>query len=309
MKILVTGGAGFIGSHIVDAYLSFGHEVVIIDNLSTGSVENINPKAKFINMDINDTRLNVIFYEEKFDLVNHQAAQIDVRISVGNPRYDAEVNILGALNLYESALANGVKKIIFASSGGAIYGDQDYFPADEEHPLRPCSPYGIAKLVNEKYLDYYRMVHGIHFVALRYGNVYGPRQSYRGEAGVIAIFINKILDGEEPVINGDGKNTRDYVCVHDVVKASVIATDPTCKGIFNIGTGIETDVNQIFSSLKNLLKSDIPEIHGPAKQGEQRRSVISYSRINKNHGWMPDYNLNDGLRLTVDYFRQKHNSK
>lgn len=309
MKILVTGGAGFIGSHIADAYLELGHEVVIIDNLSTGSEENINRGARFIRMDINDPKLVEVMKDEKFNLVNHQAAQIDVRISVGNPRYDAEINILGALNLYESALASGVKKIVFASSGGAIYGDQEYFPADEEHPLRPCSPYGIAKLVNERYLDYYKMVYGIDFVALRYGNVYGPRQSFKGEAGVIAIFINKMLNGEQAIINGDGQNTRDYLCVYDVVKANKLALKENCSGIFNIGTGIETDVNYIFNSLKNLLEFKGEEIHGPAKTGEQRRSVISYSKLQSLHGWKPDFDLDSGLKLTSEYFMHKHNSK
>ncbi len=303
MKILVTGGAGFIGSHITDAYIKAGHDVVIIDNLSTGRLENLNPKAKFIQKDINDISIDQIFKEEKFDIINHQAAQIDVRISVDDPRLDAETNVLGSLNLYEAAKKHGVKKIIVASSGGAIYGDQEYFPADENHPTNPCSPYGIAKLVNEKYLYYYQYVYGIKFVALRYGNVYGPRQNHRGEAGVVAIFANKMLDGEQPVINGDGKNTRDYVFVGDVVKANVAALNKNASGPYNVGTAIETDVNFIFNILNESLGSGCKEIHGPAKDGEQRRSVISYARLKNEFNWSPDVDFADGLKITADYFK------
>lgn len=306
MKILVTGGAGFIGSHITDAYISLGHEVTIIDNLSTGSEENINPGAKFYKMDITDAKIHDIIARGKFEIINHQAAQIDVRISVKDPLFDAKVNVLGALNLYEAAMNNSVKKIIFASSGGAIYGEQESFPADEKHPLNPCSPYGIAKLVNEKYLYYYKEVQNIDFVALRYGNVYGPRQSFRGEAGVVAIFANKMLAGEQPVINGDGKNTRDYVFVKDVVNANVIALDNQCSGIFNVGTAVETDVNYIFDKLKKLLSSRSEEVHSDAKSGEQRRSVISYKKLESGFGWKPLTKFEEGLKITADYFKVKY---
>jgi UDP-glucose 4-epimerase len=223
MKILVTGGAGFIGSHVVDAYLELGHEVVVVDNLSSGSIENLNPKAKFYKMDIRDSDIEDLFKNEKPDIVNHHAAQMDVRKSVEDPIYDADVNIIGSLNLLQNCIRYGVKKFIFASTGGAIYGEQDYFPADEEHPTRPLSPYGVAKLTVEKYLYFYKEVHGLNYVVLRYANIYGPRQNPHGEAGVVAIFTSKMLKGEQPVINGDGFQTRDYTFVGDVVRANVLA--------------------------------------------------------------------------------------
>jgi UDP-glucose 4-epimerase len=223
VKILVTGGAGFIGSHIADAYVQQGHDVVILDDLSSGSKGNINPGATFVHLDIRDKGVADLFRSEQFDVVNHHAAQMDVRRSVSDPQYDASINVLGGLNILENASRHKVKKVIFSSTGGAIYGEQDYFPADELHPLRPLSPYGITKLCTEKYLFYYKEVHGMDHVVLRYANVYGPRQNPHGEAGVVAIFASKLLRGEQPVINGDGKQTRDYTFVGDVVKANLAA--------------------------------------------------------------------------------------
>jgi UDP-glucose 4-epimerase len=303
MKIAVTGGAGFIASHIADAYLSLGHEVVIIDNLSTGKRENIPANARFIEMDVNDPGIPALFMEEKFDIVNHHAAQMDVRVSVQDPTYDARINILGGINIYESALRSGVKKIIFASSGGTVYGEQEYFPADERHPTKPISPYGIAKLSNEQYLYYYAHVHGLPSVAFRYANIYGPRQNPHGEAGVIAIFAQKLLKGEQPVINGDGLQTRDYVYVGDVVGANILALQPQMIGAYNIGTGIETDVNTLFGHLRDLTQSTCEEQHAPAKQGEQMRSVLSHERIFASFGWTPKMDIVDGLSKTVDSFR------
>lgn len=277
--------------------------MTIIDNLSTGRRENINPKAKFIEMDIKDEGIKELFAAENFDAINHQAAQIDVRTSVRDPRYDAEINILGSINLYQAAMESGVKKVVFASTGGAIYGEQEYFPADEDHPTRPCSPYGIAKLVNEKYLYYYREVFGLEYTILRYANVYGPRQNHRGEAGVVAIFVNKMLDGEQPVINGDGLNKRDYVFVGDVVRANLIAIEDECKGIYNVGTSLETDVNFIFRKLKELTGSNCDEVHGPAKAGEQRRSLVSYDKLNREFGWEPQVDFGKGMEETVEYFK------
>jgi len=303
MKIAVTGGAGFIASHIADAYLSLGHEVVIIDNLSTGKRENIPANARFIEMDVNDPGIPALFMEEKFDIVNHHAAQMDVRVSVQDPTYDARINILGGINIYESALRSGVKKIIFASSGGTVYGEQEYFPADERHPTKPISPYGIAKLSNEQYLYYYAHVHGLPSVAFRYANIYGPRQNPHGEAGVIAIFAQKLLRGEQPVINGDGLQTRDYVYVGDVVAANILALQPQMIGAYNIGTGIETDVNTLFGHLRDLTQSTCEEQHAPAKQGEQLRSVLSHERIFASFGWTPKMAIVEGLSKTVDSFR------
>ena len=303
MKIAITGGAGFIASHIADAYLALGHEVFVIDNLSTGKRENIPSQATFIEMDVNDSALRDLFIAEKFDIVNHHAAQMDVRVSVQDPSYDARINILGGLNVYESAFKSGVKKIIFASSGGTVYGDQEYFPADEHHPTKPISPYGIAKLSNEQYLYYYAHVHGLPYVAFRYANIYGPRQNPHGEAGVIAIFAQKMLRGEQPIINGEGLQTRDYVYVGDVVQANVLALQPSMIGAYNIGTAIETDVNTLFRHLRELTGSECEEQHAPAKQGEQLRSVLSYDRIHTSFGWTPKMNLVEGLSKTVDSFR------
>jgi UDP-glucose 4-epimerase len=305
MNILITGGAGFIASHIADAYITEGHNVVIVDNLSGGVLENINPKAVFYQLDIRSEKLEDVFQKEKIDIVNHLAAQMDVRRSVDDPKFDASVNVLGGLNLFESARKHSVKKIIFSSTGGAIYGEQDYFPADEEHPMRPLSPYGITKLCTEKYLFFYKAVYGIDHVILRYANVYGPRQNPHGEAGVVAIFCNKMLKGEKPFINGDGKQTRDYTFVGDVVKANLLALKHDGSAIYNVGTSIESDVNKLFYELRNHLNPSCPEQHAPAKAGEQQRSVISFKKIEQELGWHPTVQLDEGLRLTAEYFKKK----
>ncbi|MBN2089502.1 NAD-dependent epimerase/dehydratase family protein [candidate division KSB1 bacterium] len=305
MKILVTGGAGFIASHVADAYIKAGHEVVIIDNLSTGKIENINPNAKFYQLDILDEKVKEVFRTEKFDLVNHHAAQMDIRKSVADPLYDARVNILGTLNLMQNSVDFNVKKFIFISSGGAAYGEQEIFPAPETHPTRPLSPYGVTKLTGEKYLYFYHTAYGLQYNVLRYANVYGPRQSPHGEAGVVAIFTTRLLNGEAPVINGDGKQTRDYVYVGDVVRANVKLLDFNQNETFNIGTSIETDVNQIFHHLNSLCDSNKPEQHGPAKKGEQLRSVIDYGKAIQVLDWKPEMDLATGLKETVEFFKQK----
>ncbi len=304
MNILVTGGAGFIGSHITDALIENGHTVVVVDDLSMGRKEQIDPRAIFVQLDIRSETIKDLFQKHRFDVVIHQAAQMDVRKSVDDPMFDASVNVLGTINLLEQCKGTGVKKIIFASTGGAIYGEQDYFPADEQHPARPISPYGIAKLTVEKYFFYYQQIFGLSYISLRYANVYGPRQNPHGEAGVVAIFTSKMLSGDQLVINGNGKQTRDYVYVADVVKANMLALTHGESGIFNVGTGTETNVNQLFFVLKELTQSKCEEQHGQVKKGEQLRSVIDSSSLLKTFGWKPSVSLRDGLRKTVEYFRK-----
>lgn len=309
MNILVTGGAGFIGSNVADAFIENGHSVIIIDDFSSGRDENVNPKAKVYRMDIRDAGVEKILRDEKIVVMCHHAAQMDVRRSVSDPQFDASVNVLGFLNLMEAGRKHGLKKVIFSSTGGAIYGEQDHFPADESHATRPLSPYGITKLVTEKYLFFYKEVYGIEHVILRYANIYGPRQNPHGEAGVVAIFASKMLKGEQPVINGDGKQTRDYVFVGDVVKANLLALPYKGSNIFNIGTGIETDVNQLFRHIKNHTGSTCAEEHAPAKAGEQMRSVISSKKIHVELGWTPTVTIEEGLKRTVEYFKNKTDSK
>jgi UDP-glucose 4-epimerase len=259
-----------------------------------------------LEVDIRDAnKVREVFNATRFDLVNHHAAQMDVRRSVDDPAYDASVNILGVLNLLECCVKHGTPRVLFASSGGAIYGEQDYFPADEQHPTRPISPYGVAKLTTENYLFYYKAVHNLDSVCLRYANVYGPRQNPEGEAGVVAIFASRMLAGEKPIINGDGKQTRDYVYVGDVVQANVLALQAPGTQVFNIGTGVESDVNVLFRNIKKSTGSTAEEIHGPAKKGEQLRSVLDARKIRAALGWKPAVSLEDGLQRTVEYFRSK----
>jgi UDP-glucose 4-epimerase len=305
MKILVTGGAGFIASHVTDEYIKQGHDVVVIDNLSTGIRENVNPQAQFVEMDIQDTQIFKLFEKEKFDVVNHHAAQMDIRLSVKDPTFDARNNILGTINLAEASVRNDIKKFIFISSGGAIYGEQDYFPADEIHPTRPLSPYGIAKLAGEKYLYYYNKTYNLNFVSLRYANIFGPRQNPHGEAGVIAIFTSKLFSNETPIINGEGKQTRDYVYVADVVEANVKALNYNQTDYFNIGTGIETDVNELFYLLNNLTGRNFEEKHRSAKPGEQQRSVLNNRKAKEHLNWQPTVRLEEGLQKTVDFFKNR----
>lgn len=306
MKILATGGAGFIASHVVDALIEKGHEIIVVDNLYCGFEKNINPKAKFHKLDIGDPEIQNLVSEFKPEVVIHHAAQMDVRKSVSDPMFDATTNVIGSLNLLEACRKNGVRKFMFSSTGGAIYGEQDYFPADEEHPLRPLSPYGITKLCLEKYLFYYKEVFGLEHVILRYGNIYGPRQNPHGEAGVIAIFIKKILAGEQPVINGPGTQTRDYTYVGDVVQANLLALDYKKSGIFNVGTGIETDVNRLFTVINQALGNPAKEIHAEAKAGEQQRSVLSTRKISEELGWSQKMSLEEGLKITVEWFKSHH---
>lgn len=304
MKIVVTGGAGFIGSHIVDAYIAAGHQVFIIDDLSRGDRRHLNPKADFHLMDILDPALPGLLVEISPDVVNHHAAQMDVRRSVDDPQFDARINILGLIHLLEGCKRSGVKKVLYASSGGAIYGEQELLPTREDHPKSPQSPYGISKLTGEYYLSYYQTAFNIPSVALRYGNVYGPRQRADGEAGVIAIFIHHLLAGKSPKINGDGKQTRDYVYVGDVVVANILALKSATTGPLNIGTGHETDVVTLFELLRKGMGSKAAAVYGPAKLGEQRRSALDISRARERIGWRPQTALSEGLEKTIEYYRR-----
>ena len=305
MKILVSGGAGFIGSHIVDGFLKSGHDVCIIDNLTTGQLENLNPEAKFYLMDIRSEEVERVFEIEKPDALCHQAAQMDVRKSVADPLYDADVNIRGTINLLQNCIKHNTRKVLFASTGGAIYGEQDTFPCDETHPTRPVSPYGVAKQTVERYLHFYQVEYGLSYTVLRYANIYGPRQNPKGEAGVVSIFTTKMLAGEQPIINGDGKQTRDYTYVGDVVRANLKCLDRKEIEVFNVGTSIETDVNELFHALNGLTGNKANEQHGPGLPGEQKRSVISYQKAKEILGWEPEVDLKTGLSNTVAFFKDK----
>ncbi len=304
MKILVTGGAGFIGSNVVDGFIRQGHQVTVVDNLSNGLEANVNKKAQFIKADIRSVIMDTVFEKMQPDVLCHHAAQIDLRKSITDPIFDADVNIMGSLNLLHACVKHRVKKVIFASTGGAIYGEQDYFPTDENHPVHPLSPYGVAKLTLEKYLYFYHKNNGIDYVVLRYSNVYGPRQNPRGEAGVVALFTEKLLTDQESIINGDGTQTRDFIFVEDVVRANLLALDYSQTEIFNIGTGIETKINQIFDMLKKKTGSKKEAVHGPAVPGELKRCALSYTRVEKLLGWKPKYQLEEGITRTVDYYQQ-----
>ncbi len=308
MKILVTGGAGFIGSHVADAYIARGHDVHILDDLSGGREQNISKDAVFHQFDIRSKDAADLIRKERFEVICHHAAQMDVRRSVADPSYDADVNIRGFLNLMEAGREAGLKKVVFASTGGAIYGEPDYAPQDEDHALRPLSPYGITKLTTEKYLFFYEQQYGIQHVVLRYANVYGPRQNPYGEAGVVAIFTERMLEGKQPVIYGDGEQTRDYVFVEDVVQANVLALDHAGSGIFNVGTSRETSVNELFRLIRDQIDESIPEEHAEGKPGEQRRSILSFVNSEKHLRWKPSVHLESGIDKTVEWFRERHSA-
>jgi UDP-glucose 4-epimerase len=302
MKVLVTGGAGFIGSHVTDWLIKSGAEVVVLDNLSSGNRASVNPQARLYEANICDEGIRALFEQEHFDCVDHHAAQMNVRRSVDDPVFDARVNILGSLNLLQAAAATGVQKFVFASTGGAIYGEQLAFPADEAHQTCPMSPYGVAKLAVEKYLAFYDAVHGLPYAALRYANVYGPRQDPHGEAGVVAIFSQRLLAGETPIINGDGAQTRDFVYVEDVVRANVLAVTTDVRGTYNVGTGVETSVTTLYAHLARHVGSRLAPHYGPAKAGEQRRSVLDCRKLQAVTNWRPTVSLDEGLERTVAYF-------
>jgi UDP-glucose 4-epimerase len=303
MRILVTGGAGFIGSHVAELLLQQGHEVFIVDDLSSGREENLPPGAAFYRLDIRSEEFFNKVLQHKPEAVFHLAAQMDVRKSVADPQLDADINILGTIQVVRAATRAGARKVVFSSTGGAIYGEQDAFPATEEHPRRPVSPYGTSKLCGEEYLAYFRRAGGPAYAALRYANVYGPRQDPHGEAGVVAIFSRKMLAGQTPVINGDGKQTRDFVFARDVARSNLLALESDAEGVFNIGTGVETDINTLSAMLVDATGFAGRPEHGPAAPGEQLRSCVDPSRAKKVLNWHPEVDLKSGLEETVAYFR------
>jgi UDP-glucose 4-epimerase len=305
-KILITGGAGFIGSTIADLFLASGWEVAVLDDLSSGKRENVPAGARFYPCDVRSAAATEAVIQEKPSVVCHHAAQIDVRKSMADPRHDCDVNLGGLLHLMQAAAkAGSVKQVLFASSGGAIYGDTDQVPTREDHPARPLSHYGVAKASSELYLGVYRANHGIPYAALRYANVYGPRQDPHGEAGVVAIFCGRLLDRKPCTINGDGRQTRDYVYVGDVARANLLAAERGFAGALNVGTGIETDVNELYARLAGAAGVEAPPVHGPAKPGEQLRSCIDPSAARAALGWAPAMALDEGLLRTLEYFRAK----
>lgn len=305
MKILVTGGAGFIGSHVVDAYIAAGHEVAIVDDLSTGKQQNVNPRARLHRLDLRDPSLEDVFATEKPEIVNHHAAKASVRESLLQPALYADVNISGGINLLECCRKHKVSKFIYASTGGAVYGEPRYLPADEAHPIAPLDPYGISKAAFEYYLPLYQKYHGLRFTILRYANVYGPRQDPYGEAGVVAIFVGRMLEGHSVIINGSGEQERDFIYVGDLAHASVLALSSGDSGTYNIGTGVGTSINTVFSQVKRIVASSQPETHGPAKVGEVFKIWLNADKANRELGWQPTTRLEEGLRLTADFFRAK----
>jgi UDP-glucose 4-epimerase len=311
-KVLVTGGAGFVGSHVAEAYLAAGAKVWILDDLSSGRRSNIPDGAEFVEMDICDPGVRDLFRDVRFDLVNHHAAQIDVRVSVMDPAKDAGINLVGLLNLTEAALEVGTSRIVFVSSGGVVYGEPEEIPTPETAPKLPLSPYGVTKLGGEYYLNYYRYVRGLEYVALRYSNVFGPRQDPHGEAGVVAIFCNRLQSGESLTIFGDGEQTRDYVYVKDVVAANMLASDADMGDgygldarAFNVGTGVGTSVLGLADVLSVIAESDQPRSHQPERPGELRHSTLNSGLI-QSRGWSPAFSLEQGLQETYDYITNQH---
>jgi UDP-glucose 4-epimerase len=305
-KVLITGGAGFVGSHIAEGFLAGGWDVAVLDDLSSGRKENVPPRARLYPCDVRSSAAVEAIEREKPEVICHQAAQIDVRKSMADPRFDCDVNLGGLLNVMQGAVkAGSVKQVLFASSGGAMYGDTDEIPTREDHPTRPVSHYGVAKAASELYLHVYRVGNGLPFAALRYANVYGPRQDPHGEAGVVAIFAQRLLSGKPCTIYGDGKQTRDFVFVGDVARANVLAAEKRLDGAVNVGTGVETDVNQLYALMAQAAKVDKPAAHAPGRPGEQRRSVVDPARAEKLLGWRPEVGLEAGLATTVEWFRAR----
>lgn len=304
MKILVTGGAGFIGSHIVDAFLSAGHDVCVVDDLSTGFRHNLAPGVPLHVVDIRDADLSDVFEKERPEIVCHQAARANVRESFEKPLLYADVNVLGSLNVLECCRRFSVRKVLYASTGGAVYGNPERLPVTENHPINPLDPYGASKHHVEHYLHLYEKNFGISYTSLRYPNVYGPRQNPFGEAGVVAIFTRQMLDGKQPVINGSGEQQRDFVSATDIAQANLLALDKGDGEIMNIGSGLATSINTIYTELANLTGFERKAAYGPAKDGEVYRIYLNADRAGEILGWAPRVSLTEGLGATVEYFRK-----
>lgn len=303
MKILVTGGAGFIGSHVVDLFVSQGYEVVVVDNLSTGRVTNLNPAAKFYQTDIRSPEVAEIVARERPDFISHHAAQIDVRRSVADPLFDAEVNVLGSIRLIEAARQYGVQRFVYISTGGAVYGEPEYLPCDEAHPINPICPYGISKHTVEHYLFLAHYNYGLNYTVLRYPNVYGPRQDPHGEAGVVAIFCGRMLRQEPVTIYGDGLQERDFLYVGDCARANLLAVQQAQDGIYNLGTGRGANINELFDILREITHYPLRPGYGPAKVGETYKIYLQAAKAARDLGWQPTLSLSEGLSQTVAYFQ------
>ncbi|MGO8702811.1 MAG: NAD-dependent epimerase/dehydratase family protein [Candidatus Brocadiia bacterium] len=309
MRILVTGGAGFIGSHVADRYIELGHEVAVLDDLSSGKPENVNPRAKLFRMSLLDERLAGAFDEFRPEVVSHHAAQVNVRRSVDAPEFDATVNVVGSVRLFQAAAAHGCGKVIYASSGGACYGDPPKLPAREDTPVRPLCPYGVSKYAAEKYLQLFGVLSEMRFTVLRYANVYGPRQDSHGEAGVVAIFSELLLEGKTPTIFGDGTKTRDYVFVSDIVQANVLALDAGDGGAFNVGTGREVSDDQVFAAVRDAVGVKIEAAHSEFRKGEVQRIALDAGRIRDELGWRPRVAIEQGIPKAVEFYRAKRGSR
>lgn len=305
-KILVTGGAGFIGSNLVDKLIKLNNEVVVIDNLYSGKKEYLNPRSKFYNLDISDEKIKDIFQIEKFDYVYHLAAQIDVRKSVDDMEFDNKVNILGSLNILKNCHHFNIKKIIFASSGGAAYGFPEKIPTPETYPDYPVSPYGINKVSFEKYLNYYYKVFSQKYITLRLANVYGPRQYKGGEAGVIAIFTSNAISNKKSYIYGDGLQTRDYVYVDDVINAFILSLESDFVGCLNIGTGIEKNLLEVVRAIESNLNQKLNIEHQDEKVGEEKRSCLDFNKAKKNLNWQAKIDLEEGIKKTIDWVKNNN---
>jgi UDP-glucose 4-epimerase len=302
---MVTGGAGFIGSHVVDSYVAAGHSVVVVDNMTTGRPGHVHPAARLVEMDINEPALLDLCRDERPDVVNHHAANPDVACSVQDPVFDARQNVLGTLNAVRAACEAGVGRFIYISSGGARYGNPQYLPMDEEHPADPVSPYALSKDTGERYVRLYGSEGGLDWISLRYANVYGPRQDPSGEAGVIAIFCQNMRDGLAPEIHWDGKQTRDFVYVGDCARANLLALEDRARGAYNVGSGVGTSINELFRMLLLVVGRDVKPRHGPRRPGDARHSCLDCSRIERELGWRAEVSLREGLQRTWDYFGRR----